>query len=160
LFSAVSVLAQEADAAQNVENLKSQMAELQNTETSLRNRLDQLEYDLRPENIERFFSGAGSTRPEELREQRRRQLQSEKDRINNQLNDLGTRRVRLEAAIAEAEAKAYQQSALGQAALQRERNEPSHFFTAARLAIGISLAVVILAAIILLLIVKRRQSTL
>ena len=160
LLPAGSVFAQEMSAAQNAENLKSQLADLQNQETDLRNRLDQLEVDLKPENIERYFSGTGSTRPEELREQRRRQLQTEKDRINNQLNDLGSRRVRLESAIADAEAKAYQQSALGQAALQREPNEPSHFFTAARLAIGISLVVVLLAGVILLLIMKRRQNVL
>jgi peptidoglycan hydrolase CwlO-like protein len=160
LFSATGVLAQEASAAQEVENLKSQLANLQNQETDLRNRLDQLDYDLRPENIENYFAGTGSTRPEELREQRRRQLQSEKDRINNQLNDIASRKSRLESAIVEAEAKAYQQSALGQAALQREPNEPRHFFTAARLAIGISLAVLLLAAIILLLVMKRRQNEL
>jgi len=158
LLSAVSAFAQEVSPAENVENLRGQLADLQNQETDLKNRLDQLEVDLRPENIERFFSGTGSTRPEELREQRRRQLQSEKDRTTNLLSQLELKRSRLETAVAEAEARAYQQSALGQAALQRERNEPSHFFTAARLAIGISLAVVVLAGVVLLLIMKRRQS--
>jgi hypothetical protein len=158
LLSAVSAFAQEASAAETVENLRGQLSDLQNQEIDLKNRSDQLDFDLRPENIENYFAGVGSTRPEELREQRRRQLQSEKDRIANQLNELASKRTRLESAIAEAEAKAYQQSALGQAALQREPNEPSHFFTAARLAIGISLAVLVLAAVALLLIMKRRQS--
>jgi chromosome segregation ATPase len=157
LLSAVSTFAQEISAAESVENLRGQLADLQNQETDLKNRLDQLEVDLKPENIERFFSGVGSTRPEELREQRRRQLQSEKDRISNLLSQLALKRSRLESAIAEAEAKAYQQSALGQAALQRERNEPPLFFTAARLAIGISVGVLVLAGVISLLIMKRRQ---
>lgn len=156
-FCGITAYAQESNAAQDVENLRSQLADVQNQEVDLKGRLDQLEIDLRPENIERYFSGVGSTRPEELREQRRRQLQTEKDRITNQLQQLAERHSRLETSIVDAEAKAYQQSAFGQAALQRERNEPSHFLTAARLAIGISLIVVVLAGIALLLIVKRRQ---
>jgi hypothetical protein len=155
--SATNAFAQEVSAAENLENLRSQMADVQNQEVELKNRLDQLEIDLKPENIERYFSGFGSTRPEELREQRRRQLQSEKDRINNELNQLALKRARLSSAIVEAEAKAYQQSALGQAALQREPNEKSHFFTAARLAIGISLGVLVLSAIVMLFMMKRRH---
>ena len=159
LFAAVCVFAQETSVAQNLENLRSQLAEVQNQEVALKGRLEQLDIDLKPENIERYFSGVGSTRPEELREQRRKQLQNEKDLVTNQLQQLAGRRARLEASIAEAEAKAYQQSALGQAVLQREPGEPSHFFTAARLAIGISIAVVVLGAVVLL-VMRRRQRVL
>src|SRR4029453_5274872 len=105
LVCATGAFAQEMSAAQNLENLRSQLADAQNQEVDLRGRLDQLEIDLKPKNIERFLSGVGSTRPEELREQRRLQLQTEKDRVTNQLHQLAEKRLRLEAAIGEAEAK-------------------------------------------------------
>ena len=64
-------------------------------EADLRVRLTQLDYDLKPENIERYFAGFGSTRPEELREQRRVQLQGEKDAIVAQIKSLDESKVRL-----------------------------------------------------------------
>jgi len=70
-----------------------------------------LDEALKPENIERSLAGVGSTRPEELREARRRQLTIEKNGLQAQLQTLETGRVRLEAALANAEALAYQQSA-------------------------------------------------
>ena len=66
---------------------------------------------MQPENIERSLAGIGSTRPEELREMRRRQLTIERDGVRAQLKTLETSKQRLEAAIANAEALAYQQSA-------------------------------------------------
>ena len=66
---------------------------------------------MRPENIERFFALNGSTRPEELREQRRRQLSIQRDGVLAQLQTLETGKQRLETALANAEILAYQQSA-------------------------------------------------
>ena len=57
------------------------------------------------------MSGIGSTRPEELREQRRRQLEIERNGVRAQLNLLATSHTRLETAIAQADAEAYRQSA-------------------------------------------------
>ena len=74
-------------------------------------RAEYLDEALRPENIERSLAGIGSTRPEELRESRRRQLQTQRDGITAQLRTLETSRLRLEAAILDADARAYQQSA-------------------------------------------------
>jgi chromosome segregation ATPase len=100
--------------AQNssVENLRSQLSDVQKKEEELQARVRQIEEDLRPENIERYFALNGSTRPEELREQRRRQLENQRATVQAQLDQLAQSRVRLEASIATAEAAAYRQSAL------------------------------------------------
>jgi len=66
---------------------------------------------LKPENIERSLAGVGSTRPEELRESRRRQLTIERDGVQAQLNTLEAGKQRLETALQNAEILAYQQSA-------------------------------------------------
>lgn len=98
-------------AAQRAEELRSQLLETQAKETELETKLRQLEEDLKPENIERSLAGVGSTKPEQLREQRRRQLTIERDGVRAQLRLLATSRERLESAIRSAEGLAYQQSA-------------------------------------------------
>jgi hypothetical protein len=72
---------------------------------------EQLEEALQPENIEGTVAGIGSTHPERLREERRRQLEIARDSVRLQLDELDRSRARLEAAIAEADALAYWQSA-------------------------------------------------
>src|SRR6476619_4291312 len=111
LFS-VNVHAQESpSAAESAENLKAQLLEVQAKEADLRAHLQELDESLKPENIERSLAGVGSTRPEELREQRRRQLSIQRDGVLAQLQTIETSRTRLEAAVANAEVLAYQQSA-------------------------------------------------
>lgn len=93
-------------AAQNstpVEQLRSQLSDLEAKETELQARLKQLDEDLRPENIEKFFALSGSTHPEDLRAERRRQLESQKASVQAQLDQLAASRTRLEAAISTAE---------------------------------------------------------
>jgi hypothetical protein len=112
LSSFVVVNAQErTTAAERVDRLKSQLLELQNKEEELKTRAAQLEEALKPENIERSLAGVGSTRPEDLRETRRRQLTIERDGVLSQLRIVETSRTRLEAALREAEGRAYQESA-------------------------------------------------
>ena len=111
LFS-VSVNAQETEsAAESVDRMKLQLLEMQAVEADLRARLQELDESIKPENIERSLAGVGSTRPEELREARRRQLSTQRDGVRAQLQTLETSRTRLETAIANAEALAYQESA-------------------------------------------------
>jgi oligoendopeptidase F len=111
LFS-INVHAQESQsAAESAENLKAQLLEVQAKEADLRAHLEELDESLKPENIERSLAGVGSTRPEELREQRRRQLSIQRDGVLAQLQTIETSRTRLEAAVANAEVLAYQQSA-------------------------------------------------
>lgn len=96
----------------SVENLRTQLGDVQQKETELQARLRQIEEDIKPENIEKALALNGSTRPEEQREQRRRQLESQRTNLQSQLDQLAQSRVRLETAIATAEAAQYQQSAL------------------------------------------------
>jgi hypothetical protein len=110
LMFTTSVQAQES-AAESVERLRMQLLDLQAREEDLKARLQELEESLKPENIERSLAGVGSTRPEELRESRRRQLTIQRDGLVAQLKLLETGRQRLETAIANAEVKAYQESA-------------------------------------------------
>lgn len=102
-----------SQAAQDVEALRAQLTDVQSRETELQAHARQLDEDLKPENIERSLAGVGSTKPEELRELRRRQLTIERDSVSKQLNLLAASREGLESAIRRAEGFAYQQSAEG-----------------------------------------------
>lgn len=111
--AAINAQAQPRSAAEEAETLRLQLIDLQTQEEGLRARAAQLDEALKPENIERSLAGVGSTRPEELRETRRKQLQIERDGVAAQLRTLETSRTRLEAAIRDADARAYQESARG-----------------------------------------------
>ena len=100
-------------AAERLDNLKLQLIEVNARQEGTKLRAQQLDEALKPENIERSLAGVGSTRPEELREQRRRELTIQLSEVNAELALLEAQRSRLEAAIATAEAQAYQQSAAG-----------------------------------------------
>jgi hypothetical protein len=100
-----------ATAAESLEKLRAQLLDVQAKEQELRDRAQQLEESLKPENIERSLAGVGSTRPEELREYRRRQLTKERDGVLAQLKVVETSRQRLETAILNAQGRAYQESA-------------------------------------------------
>lgn len=114
LVSTSSVFAQNTtDAAEKADTLRLQLLDVQAKEAELQERVRQLDEDLKPENIERSLAGIGSTRPEELREQRRRQLKIERDSLLTQLGHLAKNRASLESAIATADADAYHQSAKG-----------------------------------------------
>lgn len=110
LMLTANIHAQET-AAESVEKLRTQLFEVKTKEEDLRVRLAQLDEAIKPENIERSLAGVGSTKPEELREARRRQLSVQRDGILAQLKTLETSRLRLETALANAEARAYQESA-------------------------------------------------
>jgi cytochrome c biogenesis protein ResB len=104
---------QPASAAESADQLRLQLIDVQAKEENLKARAQQLDEALKPENIERSLAGVGSTKPEELRESRRRQLQIERDGVAAQLKVLEASRTRLEAAIRDAENRAYQESARG-----------------------------------------------
>ena len=112
LASFVFANAQQAtSAADTVDRIKLDLLDLQAREEGMKSRLVELEEALKPENIERSLAGVGSTRPEELREARRRQLTIERDSIVAQLRILENTRTRLESSLAEAQARAYHESA-------------------------------------------------
>jgi hypothetical protein len=103
----ISVVAQETR-QERAANLRAQLVEVQAKQSELQNRMKEIEEQIKPENIERSLAGIGSTHPEELREQRRRQLEIERKGLQSQLDTLVASRTRLEAAIATAEAMSYQ----------------------------------------------------
>jgi hypothetical protein len=108
-----AVAAQESkERSETAEDLRMQRIEVQAKEEGLKVRAQQLDEDLKPDNIERALAGIGSTKPEDLREARRRQLSIERESVRAQLKILEVTRTRLETAIANAEARAYQESAL------------------------------------------------
>jgi hypothetical protein len=98
------VTAQETSSSDDtIANLKQQLMELEWIKTESRIRLEELDEELKPENIERAVAGTGSTHPEELREYRRRVLTNERDGIQRQLDLLEEKRAQTNAAIAAAE---------------------------------------------------------
>ncbi len=101
----------QSSAQEKAANLRAQIAEVETKQAELQTRRQDLDEQLKPENIEKTLAGVGSTKPEDLREQRRRQLEIERNGVQKQLDLLATSHTRLEAAIAQADADAYRQSA-------------------------------------------------
>lgn len=98
-------------AQEKAASLRIQLSEVEAKQSELQTRLQKLEENLKSENIEHSLAGVGSTRPEDLREQRRRQLEIERNGVRAQLDLLAVSHSRLETAIAQADAEAYRQSA-------------------------------------------------
>jgi hypothetical protein len=92
-------------AEQRAENLRSQQVEVESKLADLQSRLEDTEYLMKPENIERDMATYGSTRPEVVRETRRRKLESDRSRILAQMKILENSRTRLESAVATADAE-------------------------------------------------------
>ena len=85
---------------QRAESLRTRMFELQVQELNLQARIEDLDYQLLPENIQHTVMYVGLVRPmEELRETWRKRLENEKARVNKQLELLTSNREQLEAAI-------------------------------------------------------------
>ena len=109
LMPAATTQTQSAQA--NAETLRAQLLEVETKQSNLQTRLQEVDEKLKPENIEKAFAGVGSTHPEELRAQRRRELEIERNGLRAQLDLLSTSHTRLERAISRADAEAYRQSA-------------------------------------------------
>src|SRR6185369_669111 len=92
-------------AEQRAEQLRSQLMDVQAKIADFEARLEQLDFALRPENIESSTAGYGSTRPEQARDARKKQLEGEKARVQAQLKLAENSRTRLENAVASADAE-------------------------------------------------------
>jgi chromosome segregation ATPase len=68
-------------------------------------RLEEVEFALKPENVERATAVYGATKPEELRAQRRKQLETERERVTRQLEQLRAGELRLQQSIATSDAE-------------------------------------------------------
>src|ERR1043165_2076787 len=87
-------------AEQRSAQLRAELRDVQQKKGELEEHLEDVEYALKPENIERATAGYGTTRPEDLREQRRKQLESERERTRKQLSEMQGSEDRLQQAIA------------------------------------------------------------
>jgi chromosome segregation ATPase len=92
-------------AEQRSAQLRSELRDVQAKRADLEAHLEDVDFALKPENIERATQGYGTTRPEEVREQRRKQLEAEKQRGQAQLDQLRAGEDRLQQAIATSDAE-------------------------------------------------------
>lgn len=81
---------------QRAESLRSQLIDLTEKENTIATKLQQVEYNLRPEVIESFTALSGSLRPEVLRDQRRADLGIEKKNYESLLSQIEASRSSLE----------------------------------------------------------------
>jgi chromosome segregation ATPase len=91
-------------AEQRAESLRAQQLDVESKLADLQSKLEQIEYQMRPENIERA-GGYGTLHPEEARDARRRQLENERARVLAQVKLLETSRTRLATSVATADAE-------------------------------------------------------
>lgn len=126
VFASAPAVAQgQTTAQEKAAGLRAQLSEVETKQAELQTRLQKLEENLKPENIAENLAGIGSTRPEDLREQRRRQLEIERNGVRVQLDLLATSHARLETAITRADTEAYRQSAAPVAASPVTTTSPS-----------------------------------
>ncbi|MFN2576289.1 MAG: hypothetical protein ABR607_01215 [Pyrinomonadaceae bacterium] len=92
-------------AEQRSSQLRTELRDVQAKKSELAAHLEDVEFALKPENIERATAGYGTTRPEEMREQRRRQLETERTRTQQQLDQLNASEARAQQAIATSDAE-------------------------------------------------------
>jgi hypothetical protein len=86
------------------ESLRKQVFEMIEKENSIRTRIDSLEYDLRPEMIERQTNMVGSLRPEEIRASKKKSLESERANLQTLLVEVQRTRGTLEISLGRADA--------------------------------------------------------
>lgn len=85
------------------ESLRKQLFEMVEKETAVRTRLEQIQFDARPEQIERSMAFVGSLRPEEIRDQRKKSLDAERKNLETLLTQIETSRASLEANVEKAD---------------------------------------------------------
>jgi predicted nucleic acid-binding Zn-ribbon protein len=86
------------------ESLRKQVFEMIEKENTVKTKIDSLQYDLRPEVIERSTAMVGSLRPEEIRESRKKSLESERLNLQNLLTEIQRTRSSLEISLQRADA--------------------------------------------------------
>ena len=91
-------------AEQRSESLRKQLFEMIEKENTVKTKLDTLDYDLKPEVIERSTALIGSLRPEEIRASRRKSLEAERSNLQNLLVEIQRTRVTLDMSLQRADA--------------------------------------------------------
>lgn len=90
-------------AEQRSESLRKQLFELMEKESTIKTKLDLIEVNIRPEAIEREVSLAGTMRPEDLRDLKKRQLEAERTNLQNVLTEIQKTKGTLEQSLARSE---------------------------------------------------------
>ena len=90
-------------AEQRSEALRKQLFEMIEKQNSLQARIEQINYDLRPEMIERYSAMSGSFRPESVREARQKSLESEKRNLESLITQISNTRLTLEESVQRAD---------------------------------------------------------
>ena len=85
------------------DNLRKQVFEMIEKENGIQKRLDEIAYLIQPEQIERELQIAGSMHPEDVRENRRKQLAAEQSNLQSLLSQVQSTRASLEASLAKAD---------------------------------------------------------
>lgn len=91
-------------AEQRAESLRKQLFEMIEKENATKTKLDSLEYELRPEVIERSTAMVGSLRPEEIRASRRKSLESERANLQTLLTEIQRNRTAVDLNLQRADA--------------------------------------------------------
>ena len=92
-------------AEQRSSQLRAEQRDVQAKIGELEVRLEDVEFALKPENVERATAVYGTTRPEEIRAQRKKQLETERERVQRQLEQLRASDAHLTQAIATSDAE-------------------------------------------------------
>jgi hypothetical protein len=90
-------------AEQRAESLRKQLYEMIEKENTIKTKLDQIESDIRPEIIQRQVAMAGTLRPEELRDNRRKALEIERKNLQDLLTQMQTTKTSIESSVQRAE---------------------------------------------------------
>ncbi len=90
-------------AEQRAETLRKQLFDMIERENQIKTRLDQIENDIRPEMLERSVAFAGSLRPEELRDNRRKNLEVDRRNLQNLLIEIQNTKSSLELNVQKAD---------------------------------------------------------
>ncbi len=93
-----------ARAEGRTESLRKQLFEMIEKENTLKSRIEQIDYDIRPEIIERALQISGSMKPEEIRENRRKNLDAERLNLETLLTQVQSTRANLESNLQRADA--------------------------------------------------------
>jgi TolA-binding protein len=90
-------------AEQRVEALRKQLFEIIEKQSGTQSRLDQLDYELKPEIIERNSALSGSLKPESVRDARKQALEKEKQNLQGLILQVDANRVSLELSVQKAD---------------------------------------------------------
>jgi len=90
-------------AEQRVEALRKQLFEIIEKQSGTQSRLDQLEYELKPEVIERNSAMTGSLKPESVRDARKQALEKEKLNLQSLILQIEANRASLELSVQKAD---------------------------------------------------------